>query len=187
MGMPATEDRITTIEQLLALPEDGMCHELLDGVHAVTPSPQLPHQRAVRELLLLLAGHLGPRCNYEIFSSPADIVLGPNTLVQPDVFVVARAPGDKLESWSDAGVPVLAIEILSPSTAPRDRGVKRRIYQRAGVAEYWIVDIDARLIERWTSEDERPEICDATITWQLPTGAPGDIDVPQLFAGILGE
>jgi hypothetical protein len=54
-----------------------------------------------------------------------------------------------VREWSEIGVPVLAIEFLSPSTASRDRGAKRRIYQRAGVAEYWTVDLDARLVERW--------------------------------------
>ena len=147
MGMPALHPPITTIEKLLALPDDGLRHELLDGVHVVTPAPSLLHQRTLRALLEHLRTVLTGRAEVEMFWSPADVVLGPRTLVQPDLFVVRRTPGQPLKRWADVGIPLLAIEVLSPTTAPRDRGAKRRIYQRAGVGEYWIADPDARTIE----------------------------------------
>ena len=167
MGMPATYGAMTTIEELLALPEDGMRHELLDGVHVVTPAPQYLHQKAVLELELALAAALRDRTDAEVLGSPADIVLGPRTLVQPDVFVIRRSPEKPICNWADVGVPLLAIEVLSPGTAARDRGVKRRIYQNAGVGEYWIVDLDARIVERWTPADERPEVVDGTLRWMV--------------------
>jgi Uma2 family endonuclease len=117
-------------------------------------------------------------------TSPADIVLGTKTLVQPDLFVISRTPDRPIETWSDAGVPVLAVEVLSPSTAARDRGQKRRIYLGAGVSEYWIVDIDARLIERWRPGDERPEIIAATLEWNAGGGPVLTIPVPRLFADL---
>lgn len=181
MGMPAARDQVTTIDQLLALPEDGFRHELLDGVHAVTPAPAPPHQRVVAQLVVALHAALQDREDMEVLTSPADIVLGPKSLVQPDVFIVHTTPGTPLESWSDVGVPLVAIEVLSPTTAPRDRGVKRRIYQKAGVAEYWIVDLDARLIERWTPEDNRPVIIDRRLHTTLPGGAKVEVDVEELF------
>jgi len=184
MGMPALYPPVTTIEALLALPEDGLRHELLDGVHVVTPAPQLLHQRAVARLCFHLRDALEARKDAEVFTSPADVVLGPRTFVQPDIFVVHREPGRKLERWADVGIPLLAIEILSPTTAPRDRGAKRRIYQGAGVGEYWIVDLDARLIERWRPEDSRPEIADEALDWSLPGGATGQLNVRQLFAEV---
>jgi Uma2 family endonuclease len=187
VDMPATEDRITTIAQLLALPEDGKRHELLDGVHVVTPAPSRLHQRAVGYLHAKLHGALEDREDVEVLSSPADIVLGPKTLVQPDLFVIAKSPGDPGDSWSGAGTPFIAIEILSASTAARDRGVKRRLYQHAGVAEYWIVDLEARLVERWTPDDQRPAICDAVLDWQLPVGVRGQIDVVELFRSVVGK
>jgi Uma2 family endonuclease len=122
---------------------------------------------------------------FQLFSSPADVVLGPRTLVQPDLFVVQRQPGKPLRRWEDVGVPVLAVEILSPTTAPRDRGAKRRIYQRAGVGEYWIVDLDARLIERWRSQDTRPEILDERVVWKVGEVPELEIDVGALFARVL--
>lgn len=92
MGMPALHP-VTTIEELLALPEDGLRHELLDGVHVVTPAPALLHQRAVGALYRHLLEALRDRDDAEVFTSPADVVLGPRTLVQPDLFVVRRVPG----------------------------------------------------------------------------------------------
>jgi Uma2 family endonuclease len=184
--MPATDDPVTTIDQLLALPDDGMRHELLDGVHVVTPAPSRVHQRAVGEFYLALRTAIAHHPHLEALSSPADLVLDPTSLVQPDLFIVERTPGNPDESWQNAGVPLVAIEILSRSTAARDRGAKRRIYQRAGVAQYWIVDLDARLVERWTPSEERPKICDATLAWELPGGASGEIDLPSLFQKVLG-
>jgi Uma2 family endonuclease len=182
--MPASYPPVTTIEELLALPEDGLRHELLDGVHVVTPAPRYIHQRALSELEALLRAAISGRKDVEVIHSPADIVLGPSTLVQPDLFVIRRTPGVRPERWADVGVPLLAVEILSPTTAPRDRGAKRRIYQRAAVGDYWIVDLDARLIERWRPEDARPEIADELLQWSQPGGATATLDVRGFFSRV---
>jgi Uma2 family endonuclease len=184
MVMPAAPPSVTTIAALLALPDDGLRHELLDGVHVVTPAPALLHQRAVGRLWAHLLAAVAGRDDVEPFSSPADVVLGPRTLVQPDLFVVHRTPGQRLTRWADVGIPLLAVEVLSPGTAPRDRGAKRKIYQRAGVSEYWIVDLESRLIERWRPDDRRPEIADETLDWRLAGGAGGRLDVRRLFLDV---
>jgi Uma2 family endonuclease len=102
--------------------------------------------------------------------------------VQPDLFIVS-VPAERRSSiaWKDVPTPLLAVEILSPSTASRDRGKKRRIYLEAGIEEYWIVDIDARLIERWRIGNERPEIVDGELRWELSVGVSGVADVAVLF------
>ncbi len=182
MAMPSLSP-VTTIEELLALPEDGQRHELLDGVHVVTPSPRLPHQRVLGALWFGLRAGLERRPELELFSSPADLVLGPRTLVQPDLFVIRIDPAHPPEAWAEVGVPVLAIEILSPATAPRDRGAKRRIYQAAGVGEYWIVDPDARLVERWLPSDARPEILTERLGWSIEGETVLDLALPHLFGG----
>ena len=119
------------------------------------------------------------------FVSPADIIFSPTTLVQPDVFVVPGADGRPPREWSDIRRLLLAIEVHSPSTARRDRGVKRRLYQREGVPEYWIVDCDARCIERWRPGDELPESLTDRITWQ-PEGAamPLVVELSEFFGGL---
>ena len=183
MGMPATtEAPVTTIEALLALPDDGMRHELLDGEHVVTPAPTYGHQDVLATLFAALHAAIRSRPDLKVLWGPADLVLGPGTLVQPDLFVIRVDPASPPSSWKDVGVPLVAIEILSSGTASRDRGAKRRIYQRAGVREYWIVDLDARLIERWTPSDIRPEILDERLVWS-PEGEPSllSLDLASLF------
>ncbi len=74
--------------------------------------------------------------------------------------------------WREVARPILAVDILSPGTAGRDRGIKRHLYQQAGVPEYWIVDLDSRLVERWRPADERPEILSETVSWQVLNSPP---------------
>ena len=110
MAMPSRETAVTTIEELLALPDDGLRHELLDGVHVVTPAPELPHQAVLGAFWRALDRGLESQDNLVLFASPADVILSPRTLVQPDLFVVRKQPGQILKQWSEVGVPVLAIE-----------------------------------------------------------------------------
>lgn len=188
MAMSMRLGTVTTIEELRALPDDGLRHELLDGVHVVTPAPEYPHQAVVGELYYGLRRALEGQDRLVLLAGPADIVLGPGTLVQPDLFVIAKEPLVRLRRWSEAGVPVLAIEVLSPSTAARDRGAKRKLYQHAGVAEYWVVDLDARLVERWRPGDERPEVIGERLVWDPPQlGEPVVLDVARLLTGVLGD
>ena len=185
MSMPAPTP-VATIDELLALPDDGLRHELLDGVHVVTPAPELPHQAMLGVLHHALARALEEGDELVLLASPADVRLGARSLVQPDLFVVRKRPGHILRTWSEVGTPVVAIEVLSPGTAARDRGAKRSLYQRAGVAEYWIVDLDARLVERWRPGDVRPEVVSDRLVWDpLPT-VTARLELPALFASVLG-
>lgn len=120
--------------------------------------------------------------------SPADIEFDPRTLVQPDIFVAPFVGGRRPRNWPEIHELLLAVEVLSPSTARADRQVKRRRYQRQGVPEYWIVDLDARLVERWRPEDERPEILEGRLVWH-PSSAPESLtlDLAALCAEILDE
>lgn len=163
------------------MPDDGLRHELLDGEHVVTPAPSVDHQRVVGRLFMVLQTLIGSESRSEVLTSPADVHLSSRTLVQPDVVIVRRDDERPAKKWRDVGVPLVAIEVVSPSTAVRDRGTKRRLYLDAGVEEYWIVDIDARLIERWQHGEDRPEIVDGELRWELSVGASGLVDVPVLF------
>jgi Uma2 family endonuclease len=83
---------------------------------------------------------------------------------------------------------LLVVEIVSPSTARTDRQQKRRIYQSEGVPEYWIVDLDARVVERWRPHDTRPEIIADILVWQPQSDiAALSIDLVELFAEALGR
>ena len=186
MGMPAIPHSVTTLDEFFALPEDNSSrHELLDGVYVVSPNPTLRHQRAVMALYHRLAPALEGHPDLVLFPVPGDIVLGPRTVVVPDLFVIPMPPSVDVH-WRDVARPLLAVEVLSPGSAGRDRGGKRRLYQQAGIPEYWIVDLDSRLIERWRPGDERPEILSETLIWQ-PTGsaAPFELDLTAFFAEVL--
>ena len=187
MGM-AADTRIWTVDEVLALPDDGTRYEVVDGELLVTPAPSLGHQDVVGQLYARLSAYLQSHPVGSVFLSPADIALAPDTLVQPDVFVVPPVGGRRPAAWSDIRQLLLAVEVLSPSTARADRTTKRRLYQREGVPEYWVVDVDARLIERWRPEDERPEILDERVVWQ-PAAAtePLAIELESVFRETGGD
>lgn len=179
MAMPAVER--WTREQVLALPDDGNRYELFDGALVVTPSPAPRHQVVISNLLMRLIPYLAEHRVARLMTSPADLRLDGNQIAQPDIFVWPGLVAPR--TWDASPLPILAIEVLSPTTAHFDRAFKRRYYQRAGVAEYWVVDPDARLIERWRPRDERPEVLDRKIAWQPAPGvAPLVIDLPAMFS-----
>jgi Uma2 family endonuclease len=122
-----------------------------------------------------------------VIASRADLRLEATAVVEPDLFVLREPATAKTRLDDPAGVLLIA-EVLSPSTATRDRGIKRLFYQRVRAPEYWIVDLDARLIERWTPSDERPEILRERLAWTDPvSGAELVLDVPRYFADVWGD
>jgi len=119
--------------------------ELVDGDVLVTPAPHWMHQRMVARLYELLAPYARNESFGEAFLSPVDVPLEPGLVTQPDVLVV---PNGELRTRSDfIRHLVLAVEVLSPSSAGYDRVKKRPAYQRNRVSEYWIVDEQSRTIE----------------------------------------
>ena len=184
MGMPDLVKRWTR-EEVLALPDDGNRYELFDGELLVTPAPSGLHQVAHMFLWKALESYVRAHGIGWLMSSPADLRLGGKQLSQPDLFVMPWLPESR--DWDDFPNPILVIEILSPSSAHHDRFVKRRRFQRTGIPEYWIVDLDARAIERWRPADERPEVLDERLRWH-PTAAaePLELDLPRLFKEIRG-
>ena len=188
MGMPQATQRWTA-EMVRALPADGNRYEVVAGELFVTPAPNFDHQAAVLSVAMRLAPYVAAhRLGYAL-ASPADIEFDEEDLVQPDVFVTPRIAGRRPRQWSEIKTLLLAVEVVSPSTARADRTVKRRLFQRVAVPEYWILDVAARLVERWRPGDERPEILTDTLAWHaLPAGREGGplvIDLPKLFSEIL--
>ena len=124
-----------TRDDLNALPDDGLRHELIDGQFIMTPAPSSAHQISVTSLTLLLGNALRDT-RLQVLVAPLDVVLGPH-VVEPDLLVTPRAA---LGEHDLSTPPLLVVEILSPSTAHIDRGRKRELYEDFGVAHYWIVD-----------------------------------------------
>jgi len=186
MGMPAT--RLWTRNEVLALPDDGKKYELVDGELLVTPAARGRHQRAVLELYKLLdpyvvAGSLGV-----VMPLEGDLDLRSGQRVQPDLFVGGMLEGREPVEWEEFGIPILVVEVLSPSTARHDRLTKRRLYQRVGVPVYWIVDLDGRIVEAWTPQADRPQMEDACLAWQPHPEVPAlIIDLMTYFQRVWGE
>ncbi|HEU4631343.1 MAG TPA: Uma2 family endonuclease [Gemmatimonadaceae bacterium] len=190
-----THARVWTPDEVRELQDESRPwprYELIDGELHVTPAPRPVHQVAAVELLLRIAPYVKVHGLGRALLSPADIALDQRSVLQPDVFVVPRgqlgSSGGPEPTWREVTGLLLAVEVVSPSSARRDHGVKRRYYQRHGVPEYWIVDLDARLVERWRPADERPEILSEALAWQPRTElAPLTLDMSALFEEVHEE
>jgi Uma2 family endonuclease len=171
MGMPARQSRRWTAADVRSLIQESRPwprYELIDGELLVTPSPSTVHQRAVGAIHVLLHSYCESEGFGEVLLSPADIELIPESIVQPDVFVVPgnSFPEDEVPRWTHVRSLCLAVEVVSPTSMRQDRVIKRDFYLTNGVEEYWIVDLDARVVERWLPDSERPEILREVLVWQ---------------------
>lgn len=177
--------RVWTRDEVLALPDDGFRYELVDGELLVSPSPRALHQRVLAALFRLLDPYVRRHATGEVMLSPADLDLRGGQLVQPDLFVTAPVEGRRIREWCEVGIPVLVVEVVSPSTDRYDRLVKRSRYQRSGVPVYWIVDPEERAIEQWTPSDEVPTPFTSHLVW-FPAGAaePLIVDLATFFAEV---
>ena len=150
----AAHDGRLTYEDFLLFPDDGLRHEIIDGAHYMTPSPNQRHQELVLRLCLALGNHVEDRPERgRVFLSPFDVVFSFHDVVEPDLVFVAPDQLDILTARNIQGTPALVIEILSPSTRTRDQEVKRRLYDRAGVREYWLVDGDLNAVTVYRRAD----------------------------------
>lgn len=192
MAMPALDQRRWTAAEVRRLIADNPLltprYELVDGELLVTPSPGAPHQRSVTALLVALHQYLNATRLGEVYTSPSDVELEPEFVTQPDLFVLSRVESVRVRK---EGFPVyrllLAIEVISPSSGRHDRVRKRPGYQKHA-AEYWIVDPDARLFERWRAGDERPEISAERFTWQPGSDVPAfALDLDAFFGDVFRE
>jgi Uma2 family endonuclease len=190
MGMPARAlDRRWTEEEFYAARDaapPGERWELVDGEVLVTPSPNWVHQRIIARLFRLVDDYIHAHELGETFLSPLDVKLEPGLVLQPDLLVV---PNGELRRRADIiRHLLLAIEIVSPSSARHDRVRKRPAYQRNRVPEYWVVDDMSQTFERWTPDDERPELLAEQLTWHpLGVSEPLALDLIQFFSEVAVE
>ena len=165
-----------TYDDYVLFPDDGKRHELIDGEHYVTPTPFLRHQQISGNLYWLMRSSLEQHPIGQLFCAPLDVIISSFDVVEPDLLYVSneRAP-ELLRKWVH-GAPDLVVEIASESTRRRDETIKRSLYERSGVIEYWIVDpeIDVvRIYRRSGDRFDRPvelsrESADVLTTTLLP-------------------
>jgi Uma2 family endonuclease len=176
-----------TYAEFARLPEDGNRYEVIAGELYVTASPRSRHQAIVTDLGNELWNHVRRHALGRVLVGPIDVLFAEGDYLAPDlVFVRAERSG----IISDRGIeaaPDLVVEVLSPSTAARDRTLKRARYLHYGVPEYWVVDPDAReiLVFRAEGDPELPRICKDVLRWRpWPGAAELDISVSGIFAGL---
>jgi Uma2 family endonuclease len=145
-GRPLTRDDLAAY--VADRPDDGHRYELLDGVLVVSPAPRPRHQQAVLELAVMLRE--GCPHGMQVFVAPFAVGLGDRTEVQPDVLVARTAD---LTDVDLPTAPVLAVEVLSPSTRWVDLGPKRALLESAGCEHYWVVDVEAPRVTAWELRD----------------------------------
>ena len=191
MGMSAVKQRRWTTAEVRALMDESRAwprYELLEGELLVTPAPGWLHQIAIQELTVIFREYCDREPVGIVVSSPSDLELRAGTITQPDVFVVPNSllpEREELVGWDRVKALLLAVEVVSPSSVRADRIQKRELYLNAGVAEYWVMDVDARMVEVWYSERETPSVNREVLRWQ-PSGARSEllIELPRLFADI---
>jgi len=135
-----------TYEDFLHFPDDGKRHEIINGGHCVTPSPNTKHQAVSMNLTRAFILHLEQHRHGRLFAAPFDVVLSDLDVVEPDLLYLSRERLHVLTSQHVRGAPDLAVEILSPGTRKTDEVTKRQLYERFGVGEYWVIDPERNTI-----------------------------------------
>ena len=168
-----------TYDDFLLFPDDGKRHELIDGEHYVTPSPNTRHQHVSGNLYWFLRRYLEQHPIGRIFYAPFDVVFSHFDVVEPDLLYISNTrTAEILTAQHVKGSPDLVIEIGSPSTRRRDETLKRRLYERSEVVEYWVVDPDVDVVRRYRRRGAR---LDRPVELSLEAG---DILTTPLFPGL---
>ena len=153
--MTAMPGQMTT-EDFMKLP-DGFLAELIDGEILKRPATTRSDQEIVGNLICVLSPWVKERHLGKIFLSPLDVHLPTGDIVEPDIIYISHENRHIVKDWI-YGVPELLVEIISPESIKRDRTVKREIYAKNGVREYWIVDGESKTVEVLTLADDRYDV-----------------------------
>jgi Uma2 family endonuclease len=137
---PSTSTVRFTYEDHCLYPDDTKRHEIIDGNEYVAPAPNTFHQRIIMRLSAQMHNHAQENDLGEVFTSPIDLIFSDTDVVQPDVLFVAKERAAIVEYHGLTDAPDLVVEVLSESNRRHDEIRKRRLYERYGVREYWIVD-----------------------------------------------
>jgi len=139
-------------EDLLNLPDDLNRYEIIEGELYMTPAPSTKHQGVQRELGQVLYNFIKKRDLGTIFYAPCDVVLSNTDVVEPDLLFISKKRKSIITEKNIQGAPDLVVEIISPNTKNIDRINKKKLYEKYGVREYWIVDPEDEKVEVWTLE-----------------------------------
>lgn len=163
-------------EDIWHTPDDGNRYEVIDGALYGTPPPGWGHQRGLMKLGILVGAHVYALRLGEVVQAPIGVVLDDDNGIEPDLVFVSAERLDIIQARGVFGAPDLVVEVLSPSTQSKDRGIKLRRYAAAGVPHYWILDPRTRTLEARRLGVNGYEL---TATYDA-----GDVFWPELFPGL---
>ena len=178
-----------TYAEFARLPSEGTSrYEVIDGELVVTPAPGLRHQGIVTDLVTFLNTFVREHDLGRVFASPVDVLFGEGDYLEPDIVFVRKGRFDILSDRGVEGPPDLVVEVISPASADRDRGIKLERYRHFGVAEYWVVDPDMRVVEVWALADGATEPLvfgpADVLRWIPLDGGPAlEVDVAEVVGG----
>jgi Uma2 family endonuclease len=129
-----------TYDDLLALPEDNLRHEIIDGEHVVSPSPFMKHQLVVGNIFGELRSYLRRNPIGRVWIAPCDVVFAPDNVTEPDVLYISNERSSIQGIKNVQGAPDLCVEVISEFGRKRDEVEKKAVYERFRVIEYWIAD-----------------------------------------------
>ena len=136
-----------TYDDYLLFPDDGKRHELIDGEHYVTPSPSVGHQQISGNLHLAIGTWIEQHPSGKLFYAPLDVIFSNVDIVEPDLLYISNQRAAENGGHTHVRVvPELVIEIASRGTRKRDETIKRHLYERTGVDEYWVIDPDIDVV-----------------------------------------
>jgi Uncharacterized protein conserved in cyanobacteria len=149
-----SEERKYSAQDFERLPEGPPYYQLIEGALIMSPAPSYSHQRTVGKVFLKLSRLLEEKGQGEVLISSIDVYLDEKNVFQPDIVVLLKEGKAKVEEKGIFGPPDVVVEILSPSTAYYDLIVKKGVYERAGVKEYWILDPNRKTFEIYKNTEE---------------------------------
>ncbi len=141
-----------TYNQYIALPDDGKRYEIANGILLLAPSSTGSHQDTVGEVFFHLRSHVKLPGLGLVSQAPSVVELSSKDVFQPDIFVVMNVNLDRVQEKEFVGAPDLVVEVASPGTVAFDRLTKYDTYERTGVPEYWIVNLERRTVEVFVLE-----------------------------------
>jgi len=136
-----------TYEDYLLFPDDGKRHEVIDGDHYVTPAPKTKHQKVSFNLTVAMGSFVKQQGLGLVLAAPSDVILSDENVVQPDLLFVSTARASIVTEDNIHGAPDLVVEIISETTRKKDEVTKRKLYERFGVQEYWVVDPELETVK----------------------------------------
>lgn len=153
MSSPAAFPRKLTYADYVCFPADGRRHEIIDGDHYMNPALSTYHQTVSKRLQHQLYTKIELAGLGLVFNAPVDVQLTDHDIVQPDLVVILKSKEQIITPSKIKGTPDLIVEIISPSTVGNDRSLKKALFERTGVSEYWIADPFDHEIEQWVLRD----------------------------------